>query len=176
MSDRKKYNMHGHIIQYDEGLQAWTWYKWDLREGFGKRELVRYSGTLQFKKLFPSVFPGVDQPVGVTPSRDIDAALEESGVDYVFLFQGDSRVETRFKSVEEAEKFHKVSSCEAWNLTDYWFGFDWRMHSWAMYDCGSGDIHFTPGSAIPGRMPVDRNKPAGLCYVPRSGRSAKTLH
>ncbi|MCP5103360.1 MAG: hypothetical protein GY950_08275, partial [bacterium] len=39
-----------------------------------------------------------------------------------------------------------------WDLTDYWFGFDRELNSWAMYDAFSGNLQFTPQGLTAGRQ------------------------
>lgn len=148
MFKQTRYNLHGHMIEYDKRSQAWTWSKWDYAKRNGEKKVVRRGGTLQFQKIFPSVFDGGSENIKVHNAEEMENALEVKGVDFIFLYQGETRFEGRFKTVEEAEKFHNLHSCPHWDLTGYWFGFDGDINSWAMYDAFTGVLQFTPESIL----------------------------
>lgn len=148
MHKQTRYNLHGHMIEYDKRRRAWTWSKWDYAERNGEKKVVRRSGTLQFQKIFPSVFDGGAENIVARNSEEMEKALEIRGVDFIFLYQGETRFEGRFKTVEEAERFHNLHACPHWDLTDYWFGFDGNLNSWAMYDAFTGALQFTPESIM----------------------------
>ncbi len=148
MNKKLIYNLHGYMIEFNANNRLWTWNKWDYREGFGEKKVVRHSGTLQFKKIFKSVFEGGNENITLRDGKQLEEALDDRGVDYAFLFLGETRVEERFSSVKEAEKFYNLDSCPHWDLTDYWFGFDWDINSWAMYDAFTGALQFTPDTLL----------------------------
>jgi hypothetical protein len=136
------------MIQYHEKNRTWTWSKWDYLEQEGKKKVVRCSGTLRFQKIFQAVFEGGEEPVNARNSKDLKKTLKKNGVDFIFLYQGETKVETQFKTVEEAEKYYRLDVYPHWDLTDYWFGYNRKINSWAMYDAFTGTLQFTPQSLL----------------------------
>ncbi len=157
MHKQTRFNLHGHMIEYDKRRQAWTWSKWDYVEQNGERKVIRRGGPLQFQKIFPSVFDGGSENIVARNAEEMGEALESRGVDFIFLYQGETQFEGRFKTVEEAQKFHNLHACPDWDLTDYWFGFDGNLNSWAMYDAFTGALRFTPESLMKKRAQNTRN-------------------
>ncbi len=154
--DKCKFNMQGFLIEFDKNNFTWTWNKWEYSTGTqGEKRVIRRSGSLEFMKMLPSVFNGKKEhtpsPIPIpSPIRDqeeMDKTLDKNGVSFIFLFQGLTRAETQFKTTEEAENFYGVNSSPSWDLTDYWFAFDDRIRSWAMYDTYTGNMEFTPRTA-----------------------------
>jgi hypothetical protein len=150
---KKQFNMQGYLIELDNKNQRWTWNKWDYtRDAAGRKRVVRHRGGLEFMKIFPSLVGGHGSS-GTVPAvfnrTQMEKALQKHGVDYIFLYQGETVEESGFHTVEEAECFYRLDACPAWNLTRYWYAYDWNMQSWCMYDAGTGDREFTPASAEP---------------------------
>jgi len=143
-----KFNMRNHLVEYDKKNHCWTWSKWDYKKDWeGKSRVIRRLGTLEFMKMFPTVFPNKlkTQGIGKISGREqMEVNLEKWGIDFVFLHQGDTLEEKEFKNIEEAEKSHRLESYPQWDLTEFWFAFDWDIKSWAMYDTFSGKLQFTP--------------------------------
>lgn len=148
MAKQRRFNMHGHMIEYNKNNRTWTWSKWDYQVRNGEKKVIRQTGTLQFQRMFPAVFEGGTENIKARNSEDIEKALTKRGVDFIFLYQGETTVEHGFKTVEEAERFHKLDTCPHWDLTDYWYAFDKQINSWAMYDAYTGTLQFTPQSYI----------------------------
>ncbi|MCP5102047.1 MAG: hypothetical protein GY950_01645, partial [bacterium] len=118
MNNADKYNLHGHMIEYNKNKRTWTWSKWDYQQSGGKKQVVRRSGTLQFQKIFRSVVQGGEERVNARNSEDLEKSLEKKGVDFIFLYQGATKVDDRFQTIEEAEKHFRLDSCPHWDLTD----------------------------------------------------------
>jgi hypothetical protein len=148
MSKQQRFNMHGHMIEYNKNNRTWTWSKWDYRVQNGEKKVIRRSGSLQFQRMFPSVFMGETENIKARNSEEIEKALSKRGVDFIFLYQGETTVEQNFKTVEEAQDFHNLHTCPHWDLTDYWYAFNEQINSWAMYDSYTGALQFTPQSYI----------------------------
>lgn len=143
-----KYDMHGYLIEFNPSELSWSWSKWDYSVDFeGKMQVVRSSGLLEFKKMFPSVFEGKRENLSVNNQEEMERALNRMGVEFIFLYQGERQFESQFRTVEEAEKFYGLEECQPWNLTDYWYCYDSSIRSWAMFNTFTGDIEFTPQSA-----------------------------
>ena len=151
-----RFNMHGHLIEFDNQNQCWTWSKWDYGKDWqGEDRVIRRRGTLEFMKMFPNVFPGIEEEPGrgeihneIHDREQMETTLERTGIAFIFLHQGETMDENGFKNIEEAEAFYRLNSYPAWDLTEYWFGFDWNIRSWAMYDTFSGELQFTPAGAV----------------------------
>jgi len=148
MSNQRRFNMHGYMIEYNKHNRTWSWSKWDYQVHNGMQKVVRFSGALQFQRMFPSVFVGGAENIKARNSEEMENALAKRGVDFVFLYQGDTTVEHNFNTVEEAENFHELHACPQWDLTDYWFAYNRQINSWAMYDAFTGTLQFTPQSYI----------------------------
>lgn len=136
--------MHGHMIEFNGQSNSWTWSRWDYGRVNGMKQVVRHTGQLQFQKIFRNVVEDTNERVHARSGEEIEKSLKKKGVDYIFLFQGRTVVEEKFKTVEEAVKHHRLDRCPQWDLTDYWFGFDNQLNSWAMYDAFTGSLQFTP--------------------------------
>lgn len=148
---KKKFNMQGYLIEWDGKTNGWTWNKWEYTQSAdGRNRVIRRRGGLEFMKIFPSLV-GKDDPNAVIPpvfNRDqVDHALKKHGIDYIFLYQGETVEESGFHTVEEAERFYQLDSSPQWTLTRYWFAYDCNMRSWCMYDAGTGHVEFTPAMA-----------------------------
>ncbi len=148
MTNHLRYNMHGHLIEYNKKNRSWTWSKWEAQDNGNGKEVVRHSGPLQFKKLFRAVVEGGSEPVQAQTYAELEDALQKQGMDFIFLFQGQTRVEKDFKTTRDAELFYDLENCPHWGLTDYWFGFNRQMGSWAMYDAFTGSMQFTPQAVL----------------------------
>ncbi len=177
-----KFNMNGYLIQFDPKTLKWTWSKWDyMSSPNNSQRVVKKSGNIEFMKMFPSVFTGEKESHTVGSYKEMDSALKSNGVDFIFLYLGQTTEETNYNSVEEAEKSNGVDSSPLWSLTDYWFGFDEKKKTWAMYDASSGREEFTPQSAtspLNAISPV-RKTNSGVPLIPpitRSHRAEFTIH
>jgi hypothetical protein len=148
MNKHVRYNMHGHMIEYDKKKRTWSWSKWDSAERNGEQKVIRRGGPLQFRKIFSSVVTGDPEYIPARNSEELEKVLVKQGLDFIFLYQGETIVEDRFKTVEEAEDYHNLHACPDWNLTDYWFGFNGELNSWAMYDAFTGALRFAPESIM----------------------------
>ncbi|MGE5340626.1 MAG: hypothetical protein ACM3SY_04010 [Candidatus Omnitrophota bacterium] len=154
-----QFNMHGVLIEFDGCRHTWSWTRWEYAEGFGReRHVVRRSGTIEFMKMFPSVFTGTCERTPAHTHEEMDRLLKKNGVDFIFLYQGSVVEESRFKTVEDAEQYYGLAACPAWNLTAYWFGYDARMQTWGMYDAFTGCLAFTPQSAMAQRQASRSNR------------------
>lgn len=148
---KKRFNMQGYLIEWDAKTNGWTWSKWEYRRNIdGARTVVRHRGGLEFMKIFPSLV-GKDSPDTSVPPvfnrTQMEHALKKQGIDYIFLYQGETVDESSFETIEDAERYYRLDRCPKWTLTRYWFAYDWNMRSWCMYDSGSGDLEFTPEMA-----------------------------
>lgn len=144
-SDLIRFNMQGHLIQLDKSNHRWTWTKWEyLQTSEGKEQVVRQSGGIEFMKIFPSLLSeGLNDMMPVFHNkREMDSLLKKHGVDYIFLYQGETVVEKDFRSVEEAWEYYGLEEYPIWDVTDYWFAFDLINRSWCMYDATTGDMRF----------------------------------
>jgi hypothetical protein len=179
--------MQGYLIEFDKNNLTWTWNKWEYSTGTqGEKRVIRRSGSLEFMKMLPSVFDGKKEhtssptpipspiPSPIRNQEEMDKTLDKNGVSFVFLFQGQTREETRFKTTKEAEEFHELNSYPSWDLTDYWFGFDNRMRSWAMYDTYTGNMEFTPRTAE--ERIAARPIPGFLLSETQKNRTGYTFH
>lgn len=169
MEKQQRYNMHGYMIEFDPQRGTWNWSKWDYRETNGKKQVVRHSGPLQFKRMFRSLLEGGSEPINARNAQELDQALQEKGVEFIFLFQGITEVDDRFETVEEAGKYFQLDACPHWDLTDYWFDFNREINSWAMYDTYSGDLQFTPGGVMSQRTQSVRRAAQQRPYQPADG-------
>jgi hypothetical protein len=154
--ENPRFNMHGYLIELDKHTLGWTWRKWEYAPGEeGKKRVICRRGSVQFMKMFPGLFPGTKgeakpgvNPVNPVNSHGREAELKKTGVEFIFLYQGESTEESGFKTVKEAEQFHRLGTCPEWTFTDYWFAYDGSLGSWAMYDTFSGELQFTPAGAL----------------------------
>lgn len=144
MNENHRYNMHGRLIEFNAVSGAWSWSRWEYVNRNGGRVVARHSGLLQFQKVFRSVVEDCRENVRAESLDEIRRALKKQGVDFIFLFQGAIELQEQFRTVEEAERYYHLDECEPWDLTDYWFGFDADLNSWAMYDTFTGALRFTP--------------------------------
>ncbi len=171
LKNKLRYNLHGYMVEYNQKNQLWIWSKWDYADDLGVKKVVRHSGLVQFKKIFPSVFEGKHEDIEVHSAAQLESALNERGVDYIFLFQGQSRMDERFDSIEEAERYYRLENCPHWNLTNYWFNYDKKIDSWGMYDAFTGALQFTPQSILQkrSRSPYVTNKKSARVHAVRGG-------
>ncbi|MCP5047500.1 MAG: hypothetical protein GY940_10035 [bacterium] len=150
-----RFNMQGYLMELDVTNHRWTWNKWDYLQVQGeKKQVVRHKGGLEFMKIFPTLVDKKDTGDTVPEfrnKREMDSSLEKIGVEYIFLYQGESIIEKDFQTVEEAETFYRLVSCPAWNLTNYWFAYDGNLRSWCMYDACTGQMQFD-ASAVEKRL------------------------
>jgi hypothetical protein len=93
MTKQRRFNMHGHMIEYDKNNGTWTWSKWDYLERNGEKKVIRQTGALQFQRMFPSVFEFGTEDIKARNSEDMEKALTKRGVDFVFLYQGETKEE-----------------------------------------------------------------------------------
>jgi len=147
-----KFNMQGYLLQLDTAHHRWSWMKWEYISGKdGRKQVVRRQGGLEFMKMHPAFFPGYTQLNSPLASayinRENDIALKQQGVEFVFLYQGETVIERDFDSIEAAESFYCLEDCPEWELTSYWFSYDEHIQSWGMYDVFTGDLSFTPAQA-----------------------------
>lgn len=146
-----RFNMQGYLIEFDANTNRWTWNKWEYAEVPSGRRVVRRRGGLEFMKMMRALFdkePCSKSQVKRSRSKnELERILKNDGVDFIFLYQGETSAEDAFKTVEEAEKHYRLEACPMWNLTNYWFGYDCRMQTWGMYDATTGQLEFTPQHA-----------------------------
>jgi hypothetical protein len=164
----KRFNMQGYLIEFNNQTHGWTWIKWEYRKDWeGKKQVIRRSGSLEFMKIFPkllSVQGSIVSHKNISNQEQLDSELRKNGVDFIFLHQGNTLEERSFKTIADAEKYYGLESQPLWNLTEYWFSYDWEMQSWAMYDAFTGELKFTPATAIkqlsgPPGTPVSHQQP-----------------
>lgn len=144
-----RFNMQGYLIEFDAKTNRWTWNKWEYADSPGGRRVVRRRGSLEFMKMMRALFdkePYAEPPL--QSKEEMEKTLKKDGVDFVFLYQGEISAEDAFKTVEEAEKHHRLETYPMWDLTNYWFGYDDRKQTWAMYDAVTGQLEFTPQHAV----------------------------
>ena len=146
--------MLGYLIEFDKKNLGWSWSKWEYAPTFdGGKRVVRHGGGLEFMKIFPTLVAGNDTNATARPIRsvhnteEIEVALKKHGVEYIFLYQGETVDENDFHTVEAAEAFYGLNKCAIWDLTAYWFGYNRNMNSWCMCDSFTGALEFTPASA-----------------------------
>jgi hypothetical protein len=150
-SQKMRFNMQGYMIELDKKNHSWTWQKWEYASSSsGEKRVVRHKGGLEFMKMFRSLLGDTgsnDTLPLISNQQEMATALKKYGVDYIYLYQGETVVEEGFQTVEEAEAFYQLDRCSSWNLTDYWFAYDWNMQSWCMFDTYTGQLEFTPNQA-----------------------------
>jgi len=144
-----KFNMHGYLMEFNLNTHRWVWQKWVCieKEGFGgEKKVVCRKGSLEFMKMFPSLFSFSNETDHRTVSdrEEMESELKKQGVPFVFMYQWDTQEDTPFKSVEEAHRHHNLDRYPSWDLTEYWYSYDHRMQTWAMYDTFTGGLLFTP--------------------------------
>lgn len=144
-----QFNMHGFLIEFDKKHLSWSWTKWDYVPSYdGGTRVVRLRGGLEFMKIFPTLIEGNKQAMPVVrTTEEMDMVLKKHGVDFIFLYQGETRDEPGFCTVEEAQAFYGVTECPVWDLTPYWFSYHRGMNSWCMFDSFTGKLEFTPATA-----------------------------
>jgi hypothetical protein len=178
-SQNPRFNMQGYLIELDKQTHRWTWSKWEYRKDWeGKKRVIRRSGSLEFMKIFPTVLSASESGVGnikINNQEQMEAELKKTGVDFIFLYQGETLEERGFKTIAQAEAFHQLESCPQWNLTGYWFSFDWNMQSWAMYDAFTGELKFTPPSAVR-RLKDTKRTQVSNPLPDHASRSLATVH
>jgi hypothetical protein len=160
---KQKFHMHGHLIEFDVAGGQWTWHKWEYVNGWeDEQRVVRRSGGIEFMKMMPSLFNNSKQQPAIQSKEQMETVLKKSGVDFIFLYQGQTTDEKQFKTVEEAEKYHGLESYRDWDLTEYWFSYDSGIQSWAMFDSFSGQLEFTPQSAV---KRLNKSRPVGTRFM-----------
>jgi len=175
MKHSNKFNMHGYLIEFNPASMSWKWNKWEYRDGLDyKRSVIRKTGTLEFMKMFPEVFIGAAGKNSFSSHEEMDRSLERKGVKFIFLYQGKT-VEEGFRSIEEAESHYELDSLPVWNLTDYWFGYDEHLSSWAMFDTFTGRCEFTPRQASE-RMAASVSNDAGWGMFNTQKPTGYTIH
>jgi len=159
-----RFNMNDYLIELDVKNHRWTWSKWEYLVVPGqKKQVVCHRGGLEFMKMYPTLVSGGDQmPTATISSREeLEVTLAKKGIEYIFLYQGETILGKNFQTVAEAESFHRLEQCRAWTLTDYWYAFDRKINSWCMYEVFTGQLEFTPASSerrIRKQQAADLNK------------------
>jgi hypothetical protein len=157
--------MQGYLIELDPSNHSWTWNKWEYAYSpSGQKRVVRRKGGLEFMKMFRSLLGDTNthEPLpSIRSQKDLEMALNKYGIEYIFLYQGETVDESGFSSVEEAERFYQLDTCTSWSLTDYWFAYDTGLQSWCMFDAYTGKLEFTPHQA---EIRLKQNKQRSSLY------------
>ena len=145
-SKKIRFNMHGYLIEFDENDHSWAWQKWEtVYSSTGEAKIVCRKGRLEFMQMFRSLIGDCSDEMSLSKVRtyqQMAKKLKKHGFDYVFLYQGETVEEKRFRTVIEAETFNNLNECTIWNLTDYWFSYNSRLKSWCMFDTFTGELKF----------------------------------